>query len=359
MAYTTINKSTDYFTPHIWSGTNSNHTESIGMQPDLVWVKGRNNTTDHTLFDAVRGPFGNGNSLSSNTTAAEGGSNTTAYGGISGVTSDGFTVTAGSGNADYVNTSGRTYASWNWKANGTGSANTDGSISSTVSANTTSGFSIVKYTGNGTGNSTIGHGLGATPKFIIVKCISATQSWGTYSPSFVSASEPRVMYLNQTGSYANDTNVWGTSAAFNNNTFTVGDWAGSNASGQTFIAYCFADVRGFSKMGSYTGNGNADGSFIYTGFSPAFVMIKQTTGTGKWVIKDNKRTGINVNQSTIYASESEAEGTPGYELIDLLSTGFKQRGTGSYVNGSGQSYIYMAFAEAPLVGTNGVTAKAR
>ena len=350
MAYTTINKSSEHFNTKLYTGnaTNSTSITGVGFQPDLLWIKDRTNVNNHSIQDAVRGA---GYNLQTNTTNAQGLATET----ISSFDTDGWTMNNGGG----VNGSGAAFASWNWKASGAGSANTDGSISSTVSANTTSGFSIVKYTGNGTGNSTIGHGLGATPKFIIVKCISATQSWGTYSPSFVSASEPRVMYLNQTGSYANDTNVWGTSAAFNNNTFTVGDWAGSNASGQTFIAYCFADVRGFSKMGSYTGNGNADGSFIYTGFSPAFVMIKQTTGTGKWVIKDNKRTGINVNQSTIYASESEAEGTPGYELIDLLSTGFKQRGTGSYVNGSGQSYIYMAFAEAPLVGTNGVTAKAR
>ena len=168
----------------------------------------------------------------------------------------------------------------------------------------------------------------------------------------------KIVFLNESGSS-------GTNAAYWNNTsptssvFTVGSDAAVNHSGNDMIAYCFANVKGFSKMGSYTGNGNADGSFIYTGFSPAFVMIKETTSTGKWVMKDNRRTGINVNQSTIYANESEAEGTPGYELIDLLSNGFKQRGTGSYVNGSGTPYIFMAFAEAPLVGSNNVPATAK
>ena len=348
MSYTTINKSSLHMNTKIYtgdSGTNNSIT-GIGFKPDMVWLKNRTGSGNHFLWDVVRGA---NKTLVPNDTDTEA---TSSY--LGSFDTDGFTLTSASNN---TNSSSYNYVGWNWKANGAGSANTDGSISSTVSVNATSGFSIVKYTGNGTGNSTIGHGLGATPKFIIVKCISATQSWGTYSPSFVSASEPRVLYLNQTGSYANDTNVWGTSAVFNNSTFTVGDWAGSNASGQTFIAYCFADVQGYSKFGSYTGNGNVDGTFVYTGFKPAWLMVKNTATNSSWEIWDTKRNTFNPTAKSIFPDGAGAE----YDYtnrVDLLSNGFKLKITDSS-NTSGNSVIYMAFAEAPLVGSNGVTAKAR
>ena len=355
MAYTTINKSTDYFTPHIWSGTNSNHTESIGMQPDLVWVKGRSVATDHTLFDAVRGPFGNGNSLSSNTTAAEGGSNTTAYGGISGVTSDGFTVTAGSGNADYVNTSGRTYASWNWKANGTGSANTDGSISSTVSANTTAGFSIVKVSKPNTSVATIGHGLGVTPKFIIGKDLDGVDNWTCYNEALGNG---KGIYLNATNAEATASTFWNSTSP-TSSVFTIGSDNTWNSPSMVF--YCFADVQGYSKFGSYLGNSADDGTFVYTGFKPALIMVKRINSTGNWVMHDNRRSlsnGFNVNQYILYSNSSSDEITD-ESKVDLLSNGFKFRNALTDQNANGSTYIYMAFAEAPLVGTNGVTAKAR
>ena len=361
MAYTTINKSTDYFTPHIWSGTNSNHTESIGMQPDLVWVKGRSVATDHTLFDAVRGPFGNGNSLSSNTTAAEGGSNTTAYGGISGVTSDGFTVTAGSGNADYVNTSGRTYASWNWKANGTGSANTDGSISSTVSANTTSGFSIVKFTGTGA-NATVGHGLGVAPKVIIIKNLIDAEPWIVYHTGIdATAPEDYHLRLNTNDSKVDEAPIWNDTAP-TSSVFSLGSSGAPNGSGDNTIAYCFADVQGYSKFGSYTGNGNADGAFVYTGFKPAFVIRKKTNANGNWIMQDNKRPSsqpFNEKRGEISGNTTSAETSSQYYIIDFLSNGFKCRTADSEVNGTGGAYIYMAFASAPQVGSNNVPCTAR
>ena len=350
MAYSTIKKPSDYFETLLSTGDGGSQTfTGLDFQPDFVWSK-RRQTHVHQLYDSVRGA-GSGKALQSDSSAAEGGDGGT-YGYLSSFTSDGFASTAGSSNNNYFNASGGTYAFWNWKANGAGVANTDGSISSTVSANTTSGFSIVSYTGTGA-NATVGHGLGATPAMMICKSrTSSVNYWYVYHKSLGNAQEI----------YPNVANAAASSATWNSTSptssvFSIGSHAGINESGSGHITYCFAEKQGFSKFGSYTGNGNADGSFIYTGFSPAFVMIKETTGTGKWVMKDNRRTGINVNESTIYANESEAEGTPGYELIDLLSNGFKQRGTGSYVNGSGTPYIYMAFASEPLVGDNPATAR--
>ena len=236
-------------------------------------------------------------------------------------------------------------------------SNFAGSIQSNISPNTTSGFSIVSYTGNGTGNSTIGHGLGATPKFIIVKRTSSAQDWGTYSPSFVSASDPNVLYLSKNSAQVDDTNVWGTSAVFNNNTFTVGDWVGSNQSGSNFIAYCFNDVQGFSKMGSYTGNGSTNGTFIYTGFKPAFVMIKSSSSAQSWSILDIKR-DVNPNAKVLWPNDNYAEydETQG---VDFLSNGFKNRESGDGFNGSGATYIYMAFAENPFTSSAGTPVTAR
>ena len=345
MAFTTINKSTDYFNTLTYTGddgTNRSIT-GVGFQPDFIWFKDRSNAFNHYLFDIIRD--GQTYYISSNNNAAEAADTTS----LKSMDSDGFTVGASAG----VNGNNNNYVAWNWKANGTGAANTAGSINSTVSVNTTSGFSIVKYTGTGSA-ATVGHGLGVKPDMIFSKPYSSTGDWNIYHDSF--SSQQRIK-LNSTGAVSTNSGIF--SSLPTSTLVNIGTSGDINANGTSHLFYCFNSVQGYSKFGSYTGNGNADGSFISTGFSPAFVMIKQTTGTGKWVMKDNRRTGINVNQSTIYASESEAEGTPGYELIDLLSNGFKQRGTGSYVNGSGQSYIYMAFAEAPLVGSNNVPANAR
>ena len=338
MAYTTINKSSLHMNTKLYTGNGgTNALTGVGFQPDWTWIKNRDATDWHFLTDAVRGVT---KTLHSNTNNAESTQATalTAFG------SDGFTVSSDGS----VNRNNQSFVAWNWKANGAGS------INSTVSANTTSGFSIVSFTGTGA-NATVGHGLGVAPKMIIVKGRSFVDNWCVFHSSLGGGKKVR---LNTTGAEISTTESWNSTSP-TSSVFSVGLDGETNNNGSTMIAYCFADVQGYSKFGSYTGNGNADGSFISTGFSPAFVMIKQTTGTGKWVMKDNRRTGINVNQSTIYANESEAEGTPGYELIDLLSNGFKQRGTGSYVNGSGQSYIFMAFAEAPLVGTNNVPCTAR
>ena len=349
-----IDKPSDYFTPHIWSGTSSNHTESIGMQPDFVWVKGRSVATDHTLFDVVRG-FTVGKSLNSNTTAAEDGSNTTAYGGIGGVTSDGFTVTAGSSNADYVNTSGRTYASWNWKAGTTGSGTTTGAGTGkaySYSVNTTSGFSIVTYLGNGTEDHTIPHHLGVAPKMYIVKQRDGADSWITYHDGLGGAD--KYILLNTTAVVGTSNNPWGTVVPTSsvNNLGSAGD---TNGNDDSFIMYSFADVQGYSKFGSYTGNGNADGPFVYTGFKPAFVITKGSANISSWSMTDSTISTFN-DGSLEFFKANEADGESSRSNYDILSNGFKMRTTDADYNGSGINYIYMAFAENPFVATSGTNA---
>jgi hypothetical protein len=347
MAYTTINKPNLYFNTALYTGTGSNQTITVGFQPDLVWTKGRSLGYSHEIQDAVRGTT---KVYYSDNTNAEGTTSTN----IQSFNSTGYVQGSGTG----VNGSSYTFVSWNWLAsNTTAVANTAGTISSTVSANTTAGFSIVSYTGNGTGNSTIGHGLGAVPKFIIVKARNSVQSWGTLSASYVSAADPNIVYLNQTAAQADDTNVWGTSASFNSSTFTVGTWNGSNANGTTYIAYCWSEVKGYSKFGSYVGNGSADGTFVYTGFKPAMVIAKRTDSTGNWRIRDNKRSANNVITDVLYPNTSDTTITE--DDHDFLSNGFKVRTTGPENNASGGTFIYMAFAEQPLVGTNNVPATAR
>ena len=350
MAYTTINKPSNYFDNKLYTGTGAtNSVTGVEFQPDLTWIKNRSGTDWHRLIDAVRGVT---KELYSNATNAE----VTLAQSLQTFNANGFTL----GTQAEVNRNGDNFASWNWKANGAGVANTAGTISSTVSANTTAGFSIVSYTGNATGNSTVGHGLGAVPKFIIVKSRSTVQSWGTLSASFVSAGTPNIVYLNSTAAQATDTNVWGTSASFDSLTFTVGTWDGSNANGTTYIAYCWSEIKGYSKFGKYTGNGSSDGTFVYTGFKPAFVMIKQSSASGEgWFILDNKRETINPMGTLLIANDAGADNTSQNPILDFTSNGFKLRRTWSGVNGSGGTYIYMAFAEQTLVGTNNIPCTAR
>jgi hypothetical protein len=334
-----IDKPDLHFNTLTWTGDGSSSRDitGVGFQPDLVWGKCRNSAVSHAIYDSVRGAS---NLLSSNSTSAEG-SNPA----LNAFISDGFTVNSDS----YLNLNANTYVGWNWKAGGTAVSNTAGSITSSVSANTTAGFSIVSYTGNGTGNSTIGHGLGAIPKFIIVKNRSATGSWGTKNPAYNSPADPKVLYFD-TGAADSSQNVWGTSASFTTLTFTVGDWSGSNTSSQNYIAYCFADTS-MIKAGSYVGNNSANGTFVYTGFKPAFVMIKNsTTAPTSWVIQDTKRSsssGGNPADKRLLPNASTAEATD--SAIDLLSNGFKIRSTGSWTNDSANTYIYLAIAEQPFV----------
>ncbi len=344
MAYTTINKSSEHFNTKLYTGTgSSNALTGVGFQPDWVWFKGRNQAYHHYLFDAVRGV---NKPIHSALTNAESTQTDT----LMSFDSDGFTLGSDTNNGE-INSSGNTFASWNWKANGAGSSNTDGSITSTVSANTTSGFSIVKYTGNETSGATVGHGLSTTPKMIIIKNRNSTDDWVVYHESLGNTQSIR---LNLTNAAAT------TPASFNNTSptssvFTLGDWTAVN--GSSMIAYCFADKTGYSKFGSYVGNGSADNNaFIYTGFKPAWVMIKNTSVADWWGIIDNKRVGYNPTNNPLFANTSATEGNFNN---DLLSHGFKIRSNTGVVGTFGNTYIYIAFAEAPLVGNNNVPCTAR
>jgi len=334
-----INKSSEYFNTVLYTGNASTQSiTGVGFQPDWVWIKNRSITADHKEFDAVRGVT---NALITNSTAAE-----FSQSGLDSFDSDGFTVGSHVG----CNGNGNSIVAWNWLgANGTAS-NTDGSITSTVSANTTSGFSIVSYTGTGSSMS-VGHGLSQKPDIVIFKNRDAVVNWGVYTDLIDGSYD--FLYLNETnakgdsGSYSASANTFSFSASS-----TV-----ANTSGEKVIGYCFHSVKGFSKMGTYTGNGSTDGPFIYTGFKPAFVFLKRTDTTNDWFIWDNKRNTYNVTTSYLRPNLSDAEGN--YDAIDILSNGFKHRSTLNASNASGGTYIYMAFAESPLVGTNNIPATAR
>jgi hypothetical protein len=342
MAYSVINKPSDYFNTKLYTGNGSTQSiTGVGFQPDLVWIKQRNGTGYHNTYDAVRGST---ERLQPNVTDAE----VTVATSLTSFDSDGFSL----GSNGDTNGSSNTTVAWNWLgANGTAS-NTDGSITSTVSANTTSGFSIVSYTGNGTAGATIGHGLGAVPKMFITKRLDAVSEWRVYNEA---TGANYLLQLNLT-SAAIDNATWNDTAP-TSSVFSVSSTGDVNASGGTYIAYCFADVQGFSKFGSYTGNGNSDGTFVYTGFKPAWVMTKRTDSTGNWLMYDNKRIGYNPSNYFLYPNLSNVEDTANSEWLDLYSNGFKIRATSATVNGSGNSYIYMAFAEQPLVGDNPATAR--
>ena len=297
---------------------------------------------DHQLYDAVRGA-GGGKNLSSNTTAAEGTVNAfpdADYGFVSSFDSGGFSVNDGAvaTTGGYVNYSGRTYVAWNWKANGSGSTNTAGSITSTVSANTTSGFSVVTLTYSGAG--TVGHGLGVAPQMIIVKRRDSTGNWFIAHTGLTNMSGYYIL-LDSTG--AQGAANWGgspTSTTFNmsNNLFSSG----------TYVAYCFAPIAGFSAFGSYTGNGSTDGAFVYLGFRPAYIMIKSTDANG-WIVMDSKRNTYNIANTILQPNTSGADSTDSTNYaVDFLSNGFKLRNSASYFNGSGVTLIYAAFAENPF-----------
>jgi hypothetical protein len=304
----------------------SNTVNGVNFQPDFVWVKGRSGATDHALYDSVRGTT---KDLVSNATSAE----TTQATGLTAFGSTGFTV----GALAKMNTSAATYVGWQWKGGGTPVSNAAGSITSSVSANTTAGFSVVTYTST---TGTVGHGLGVAPSMIIMKGRNVVDQWTVYH---ISTGNTIGIPLNTTG--AGDVN----SAFWSNTTptstvFSQGSWD----SGYTKVAYCFAAVAGYSAFGSYTGNGSADGPFVYLGFRPRFVMIKRTDTSGNnWLILDTSRGPYNVIGPNIYANLSNAENNPNY--IDSVSNGFKIRvPTDADINGSGATYIYACFAENPF-----------
>ena len=352
MAYTTINKSSDYFNNKIYTGNGSTQSiTGVGFQPDWVWFKNRSSSNNNRLFDVVRGA---GKNLVSNTNGAEINAGTGTDGQLRTFDSDGFSV----GSDGSVNHNGQNIVAWNWKAGGgQGSSNTDGSINTTyTSVNTTAGFSISKYTGTGSAGATVGHGLGVAPKMIIAKGLTYADVWIVGGDNL--GGWNKEMYLNSTSAVATNNNAFN-GVAPTSSVFTLGSGNGTNKSGDTYIAYCFAEKQGYSKFGSYAGNGNADGTFVYTGFKPAWIMTKQTNGSDWWVINDTKRDTFNASTLGIRPNDTAAESSDSAWTKDILSNGFKQKTANGGSNGSGNTYIYMAFAEAPLVGTNNIPANAR
>lgn len=313
------------------NGTSQTITNSGSFQPDFVWQKDRSVARSHLLFDAIRGVY---NGLYTNSTAAEATDTTS----LTAFTSNGFTVGSNNGN----NANGETYVAWQWKANGSGSSNTAGSITSTVSVNTTSGFSIVTYSGTGSA-ATVGHGLGVAPKMIIVKRRNTAQSWPVYHASLGATKN---LYLDLTDAAATATAPWNDTSP-TSTVFTVGTSAATNSGSGTYVAYCFAEINGFSKFGSYTGNGSTDGPFIYTGFRPRYIFIKRTDSTSSWRILDTARSPYNAADLTLYTNLSDAE-INGDGAVDLDSNGFKIRNAYTSHNASGGTYIYAAFAETPF-----------
>ena len=359
MAYTDIDDPTAYFQTALYTGNagtnNITFDGNSDMQPNLIWIKERGGTGSHIWVDTVRGisasstPF-----IKSNSSGAQVTNNTNAF--VTSSNSDGFSLGADSYFTD-VNKNNSTYASWNWKA-GTSFTNDAsstgiGSIDSAGSFNNTSGFSIVSWSGTGS-TATLKHGLSTAPSMIITKSLGGSSAWGVYNESL---GNTKIVFLNESG--AN-----GTNAAYWNNTsptssvFTVGSDAAVNHSGNNMIAYCFAEKKGYSKFGQYTGSSSQ--IFNYTGFKPRFILIKKTSETASWQLFDTKRTssnGGNVLNYIIYPNLNNSEDNDAYNYIDSNSNGFRcfsgPGGQGTETNKDGQNFIYMAFAENPFVTSTG------
>ena len=342
----TIANGAQYMAATLYTGTGATQTISDGgnntigttFQPDLVWIKSRSAATNNNLFDVLRGTTAY---LSSNSTSAEAtNANTlTAFG------STGFTV-GSDASAIGVNVNAATYVGWQWKANGAGVSNTNGSITSTVSANTTAGFSIVAYTGTGA-NATVGHGLGVAPSMIITKVRSISgPDWSVYHSALGAT---QYLLLDTTAAAASSVNFWNNTAP-TSSVFSVGIGGGTNNSGNTMIAYCWAAVPGYSAFGSYTGNGSTDGPFVYTGFRPRYVFVKETVTVSNWNQWDSSRNPANLTNLLLRPNSSGAESASGSTdiQVDFLANGFKIRGSSGDFNTNGELIIYAAFAENPL-----------
>ena len=356
MAYTTIDDPSAYFHTQLYTGNGStqsitNNANAGDFQPDWVWIKNRGQSDQqHNLYDSTRGST---KRLESSNNGAE----STKSNGLTSFDSDGFSV----GSADQCNENSENLVAWQWKANGgTTSSNNDGSYTSTVQANTTAGFSIVKY-GDASSFSastpaTVGHGLGKAPKWVIIKNLDGTRDWGVHHASNGAG---KIIYLNLTDAVADstgfDNGTLPTSSVFTVNTLNV-----ANGNNLEYIAYCFADIQGYSKFGSYTGNGNADGPFIYTGFKPAWFLVKSTNQSNQqWYVFDNKRDTINPVTRQLQPNLTDAENNVTNSPLDFVSNGIKIRNTSGHDNTNNGGYIYMAFAEHPFVSSKGVPVTAR
>ena len=343
---TSTTQANKYFDIVLYQAATTNGTFTRGnlsFRPDFTWIKNRDNVERHFLIDVVRGNTNiTDKFLVSNSTAAEGAN---AVGGTTfSVTDTGYEFVETTINSDELFFNNRTYVGWNWKANGAGSSNTSGTITSTVSANTTSGFSIATYTGNGSGGATVGHGLGVSPAMVFTKSRSNSTNWMVWHQNLTA--NYAFEGLNTTGAEVNGGSPSKYVRSVSSTLVTIGNDISVNQSASyTYVMYCFAPVAGYSAFGSYTGNGSTDGPFVYTGFRPAYVLIKRSSAIEAWCVMDSKREGYNVDNDPLFANLTNAEGTQ--DFLDLLSNGFKLRSTDTGVNGSG-TYIYAAFAETPF-----------
>ena len=338
MAYISFQPN-DYFNTKLYTGNGSTQAiTGVGFQPDWVWLKDRTDGDNHQLYDVVRGVT---KSLQANNNNAE----ITFSDGLTAFGADGFTL----GSNDQHNGSSDNFVSWNWKAGGTASTNSNGSVSASVSASTTSGFSVVKYTNPGSGSPfTVGHGLGAAPKCIFVKNL-ASQNWGVWHTGLGFG---KYLQLNTTVAEGAANLVTATSST------TFSTYYDHHTSGAELVAYCFAPVKGFSKFGVYYGDGSADGPFIYTGFKPGLIILKRAGNAGNnWNMIDSKRNPHNDVDKILFPSSADADVTTA--VADINSTGFKIRLTSSGWNHNQDKFIYLAFAEEPLVSSNEVPATAR
>ena len=353
MAYTTIDDPGLFFNTVIWTGNDNESRDitGVGFQPDWVWGKRKDDAAGHNLLDVIRGAGENGE-LQSNSNGAEGSGAMDRFGYLSAFLADGFRVedgSEGSGDKAYWNQNNAKYVSWCWKANGSGSSNTDGGVTSSVSVNQTAGFSIVTYTGAGS-NTTVGHGLGAKPDFILFKKREGSSNWITYDSS---NGATKYLHLNLTDNVASASTVHNNTEP-TSSVFSIGTNSHVNTASGTYLAYCFAEKQGYSKFSTYTGNGSTDGTFVYCGFKPAFVLVKRLSGTTQgWYMWDNRSDGFNPRNFNLEANDSVAI-DDGNQRIDLLSNGFKWRVSDTIVNNSGTEYLFIAFAESPFVNSNGV-----
>ena len=381
MAYTNIDDPSAYFQTLTYTG-NGSHPRNLtndgnsDLQPDLVWLKKRNQAgTDHVLanssigWDAPKGagyPWENGpfgGQIASNSTGAESTPAAT-YGYVSAALTDGFTAEAGGSNGDSVNQNSKTFVAWQWKANGgTTASNSDGSVTSTVQANTDAGFSIVTFESASSGIFSVGHGLGVQPAMIITKNREGTSQWYVWHQHLTggTSNTSYLFSLNRTDGEASYANAWGagvTSSVF-------GMQSGNTATASNdYIAYCFAEKQGYSKFGIYTGTGNRDGApFVYTGFQPAFIMVKKSSASGTgWAMFDNKRVIANGDMHYLASDRGDAESGTGFshaDPVDFVSNGFLVKNSDAWMNTGGASYVYMAFAQHPFVTSTGVPTTAR
>ena len=354
MAYTTIDKPSDYFETKLWSGnaTDDRAISGLDFAPNWVWIKNRTDSNSHAIFDTVRGAT---KYIESDTSDAE----ATGATFLKSFTSDGFTL----GTAGRVNANSQNYVSWNWKAGTSVSGNTGGSGTAktyTGSVNTDAGFSIIRYIGNSTAGHTIPHHLGTTPAWVIARTISAAKEWDVYHHKNTSSPETDYLVLNTTAATTDASDKWNDTAP-TSSVVTLGDSSQLNTNDGTCIMYAFAEKKGYSKFGSYVANGDAsNNTFIYTGFKVGWVLIKRSSSSGEgWFIFDSTRSPANLNVNELRADTSSAE-TTGSHYIDFLSNGFKPKTNGAGIGGSGDTYIYMAFAESPFVtGASAIPTTAR